>query len=98
MLLIFVGFMLRYLEQCFFKTLGLQFHLLLSKEQSVLVFNLISMRDAIQNSLYPEITGEPVRLELNFSFPPQQATQLVLMGDLMASVAIRKFGVVRMDI
>ena len=39
------------------------------KDHKVLVFDLISMQDATENCHYPEIVGEPLWLELNFTFP-----------------------------
>ena len=38
------------------------------KDHYVLVFDLTSMQDATENFLYPELVGEPLRLELNFNF------------------------------
>ena len=37
------------------------------KDHYVLVFDLTSMQDAIENCHYPEFVGEPVRLEPNFT-------------------------------
>ena len=37
------------------------------KDHYVLVFDLISMQDATEKCHYPELVGEPVRLELNFA-------------------------------
>ena len=39
------------------------------KDHYVLVFDLTSMQDATENCHYPELVGEPLRLELNFTFP-----------------------------
>ena len=38
------------------------------KDHYVLVFDLTSMQDATENCHYPELVGEPLRLELNFYF------------------------------
>ena len=38
------------------------------KDHYVLVFDLTSMQDATENFYYPELVGEPLRLELNFTF------------------------------
>ena len=38
-------------------------------EHYVLVFDLTSMQDATENCHYPELVGEPLRLELNFNSP-----------------------------
>ena len=39
------------------------------KDHCVLVFDLTSMQDATENCHYPELVGEPLRLELNFTHP-----------------------------
>ena len=39
------------------------------KDHNVLVFDLTSMQDAIENCHYPQLVGEPLRLELNFTNP-----------------------------
>ena len=44
------------------------------KDHYVLVFDLTSMQDATENCHYPELVGQPLRLELNFTFPPQHVT------------------------
>ena len=38
------------------------------KDDFVLVLDLTSMQDATENFHYPEILGEPLWLELNFTF------------------------------
>ena len=38
------------------------------KEHYVLVFDLTSMQDVTENCHYPELVGEPLRLEINFTF------------------------------
>ena len=60
----------------------------------VLVFDLTSMQDATENCHYPELIVESLRLELNFSFPLEHVTELIVMGERMFSVAVDKFGVV----
>ena len=37
---------------------------------------------------------EPLSLELNFSFPLEHVTELIVLGERMFSVAVDKFGVV----
>ena len=37
------------------------------KQYYVLVFDLIAMQDGTENCHYPELIGEPLRLELNFT-------------------------------
>ena len=56
------------------------------------------MQDATENCHYPEPVGEPLRLELNFTFPPEHVTELIVLGERMSSVAIDKFGVVGKNI
>ena len=64
------------------------------KDHYVLVFDLTSMQDATENCHYPELVGEPLRLELNFTFPLEHVTQLIVLGERMSSVAVDKFGVI----
>ena len=64
------------------------------KNQYVLVFDLTSMQDATENCFYPELVREPLRVELNITFPPERSTELILLGKRMSSIAIDKFGVV----
>ena len=64
------------------------------KDHSVLVFDLISMQDVTENCHYPELVGEPLRLEVNFTFFPEHVTELIVLGERMSSVAVDKFGVV----
>ena len=58
------------------------------------MFDLISMQDATENCLYPELVGEPLGLELNFTFPLVHVTELIVLGERMSLVAVDKFGVV----
>ena len=64
------------------------------KDHYVLVFDLTSMQDATENCHYPELVGEPLRLELNFTNPLEHVTELIVLGERMSSVAVDKFGVV----
>ena len=68
------------------------------KDHYVLVFDLTSMQDATENCHYPELVGEPLRLELNFTFPLEHLTELIVLGERMSSVAVDKFGVVGRNI
>ena len=68
------------------------------KGHYVLVFDLTSMQDATENCQYPELVGEPLRLELNFTFPLEHVTDLIVLGERMSSVAFDKFGVVGKNI
>ena len=64
------------------------------KDHYVLVFDLTSMQDATENCHYPELVGEPLRLELNFTKPLENVSELIVLGERMSSVAVDKFGVV----
>ena len=64
------------------------------KDHYVLVFDLTSMQDVTENCHYPELVGEPLRLELNFTNPLENVTELIVLGERMSSVAVDKFGVV----
>ena len=68
------------------------------KDHYVLVFDLTSMQDATENCQNQEFVGEPLRLELNFTHPLEQVTELIVLGERMSSVAVDKFGVVRKKI
>ena len=64
------------------------------KDHYVLVFDLTSMQDATEKCHYPELAGEPLRLELNFTQPLENVTELIVLGERMSSVAVDKFDVV----
>ena len=64
------------------------------KDHYVLVFDLTSMQDATEHCHYPELIGEPLRLELNFSSPLENVTEVIVLGERMSCVAVQKFGVV----
>ena len=64
------------------------------KDHYVLVLDLKPMQDATENCHYPELDGEPLRLELNFTFPLEHVTELFVLGERMSSVAVDKFGFV----
>ena len=68
------------------------------KDHYVLVFDLTSMQDVTENCHYPELVGEPLRLELNFTFLLEHVTELIVLGERMSSVAVDKFGVVGKNI
>ena len=52
------------------------------------------MQDATEYCHYPELVGEPLRLELTFTNPLENVTELIVLGERMSSVAVDKFGVV----
>ena len=64
------------------------------KDHYVLVFDLTSMQDATENCHYPELVGEPLRLELFFTHLLENVTELNVLGERLSSVAVDKFGVV----
>ena len=64
------------------------------KDQYVLVFDVTSMQDATEKCHYPQLVGEPLRLELNFTFHLEHVTDFIVLGERMSSVAVDKFGVV----
>ena len=49
----------------------------------VLVFDLTSMQDATENCHYPELVGEPLRVELSFTNLLENVTQLIVLGERM---------------
>ena len=63
------------------------------KEHSVLLFDWTSMQDATEICHYPELVGEPLKLELNFIFPLEPVTELIVLSDRMSSVAVDRFGI-----
>ena len=63
-------------------------------DHCVVVLDLTSMQDATENCHYPELVGEPLRLELNFTNPHENVTELIVLGERISSVAVDKFGVV----
>ena len=58
------------------------------------MFDLTLMQGATENCHYPELVGEPLRLELNFTFLPEQVTEPIVLGERMSSLAVDKIGVV----
>ena len=68
------------------------------KGHYVLVSDLTSMQDATEKCHYPELVGEQLRLELNFTFPLEHVSELIIMGERMSSVSVDKFGVVGKNI
>ena len=64
----------------------------------VLVFDVTSMQDAAEHCHYPELVGESLRLELYFSQPLPEVTEVIVLGERMTSVAVDKFGVVGKNI
>ena len=51
------------------------------KDHCVLVFDLTSMQDATENCHYFELVGEPLRLDLKFTNPREDVTELIVLGE-----------------
>ena len=66
------------------------------KNHYVLVLDLTSIQDAIESNHYLELVGEPLRPELNFTFPLEHITELIVLGgwERIFSIAVDKFDVV----
>ena len=56
------------------------------------------MQDATEICHYPELVGEPLRLDLYFSFPVLEVTKLIVLGERMSSDAVDKIGIVGKNI
>ena len=50
------------------------------KDHYVLVFDLTAMQDATENCRYPDPVEEPLRAELNFTYPPEHITKVIEFG------------------
>ena len=59
-----------------------------------LAFDLTSKQDATKNCHYPELVGESMRLELNFTYRPAHVTELFVLRERRSWVAVDKFCVV----
>ena len=64
------------------------------KHHYVLVFDLTSMHDATEHCRNPDLVGQPLRLELNFTFPLEHATDLIVLGKRKSLVPVDKVGIV----
>ena len=51
------------------------------KDHYLLVLDLTSMQDATENCHYPELVGEPLRLELKFTNPLENVTELYWVNE-----------------
>ena len=56
------------------------------------MFDLASMQDATENCHCSELIGEPLRLELNFTFPMEHVPEVNVVGERTSLVAVDKFG------
>ena len=59
------------------------------KDHYVLLFDLTSMQDATENCYYPELVGEPLMLELNFTFPLEHVSEFIVMGNECLRLRLR---------
>ena len=50
------------------------------KAHKILVFVLTSVQNALENSNYPELSGQSLSLELNLTFPLDHVYELSLLG------------------
>ena len=64
------------------------------QDHYVIVLDLTSMQDTTEHCQYPELIGEPLRLELYFSSPLENVAEVIVLGERMSCVAVDKFGVV----
>ena len=49
------------------------------------------MQDAAENCQCPDLVGKPLKLELNFTYPLEHITELIVLEERMFSVAVNKF-------
>ena len=63
-----------------------------------LVFDLTSLQDATKICHYPEFVGKLLRVELNFTGPPENVTEFIVLGERMSSVVVEKFGIVAKNV
>ena len=61
------------------------------RDKYVIVIHLTPLQDGKENYHYPENVGEPLRLELNFTFPPEHNTGFLVLGGRFHLVAVGKF-------
>ena len=60
-------------------------------DHCVLVFDLTLMQDASEIFHYSELVGEPMRREINFTFPLEHVTELIVFGERMSSAAVESW-------
>ena len=51
------------------------------KDHYALLFGLNSMQDATKSFHYPELVREPLRHELNSTFPLEHITEFIVLGE-----------------
>ena len=62
------------------------------KDHYVLVFDLTSMQDATKQCHQPGLVGQTLKLELIFTFPLEDVTDIIVLGERICLVAVDKFG------
>ena len=62
--------------------------------QFVLLFDLSSRLNACENCRYQQLTGEPLSLRQNFTFSPEQVTELIVLREQKNSIPVAKTGLV----
>ena len=60
----------------------------------ILVLDLTSLQDAAEQLLYPELSGESLRLEMFFQFPLEQLTEVIILGEILSNIQNDNFGTV----
>ena len=63
------------------------------KDHYVLVFDMTSMPDATENCHHLKLFGEPLRLELSFTYLLEHNTELIVLRGRKSSVSVDKFRV-----
>ena len=56
-------------------------------------FDLTTLQNATEKFHYAELVEEPMKLELNFSFPLEHVIELILLGERTSLVSVDTFGV-----
>ena len=64
------------------------------KHHNAIAFDWTSTHDATENSSYTELVGEPMRLELNFTFDLEHITERIVLEEQSFLVAVDNLGVV----
>ena len=68
------------------------------KDHHVIVFDLTLMQDDTENCHHQEFVGEPLGLELKFTFLQEHVTKLIVLGERRSFVAFEKFAVIEKNI
>ena len=93
-LLIIVVYMWLPWKQTTFRMIFHQSPLMISKITMCWCLIWLQCRTLTENCHYPELAGEPLGLQLNFTYPVENVTELIVLDERMSSVAVDKSGVV----